>query len=151
MSVPNVPSQPPDVRLPRSRVVGCVAKLGLALLGAVFGTVLTALVALALFLPVRQTVATQVPPTAVAEAGGYAGYALAVKRVGTFVARGGDYEVWLGRRQGEDVPRGHVVPVPRGWQAQKSVTARWGAERVVLEFAGGGRVEVPVQLIRDTR
>lgn len=151
VSVPNVPSQQPDASPPRWRGAGCLLKLSLVLGGAVLGTVLTVVVALGLFLPARSTVQVQSPPTAVAQAGDYAGYALAVKRVGTLVSPGNEYEVWLGRRNGGEVPRGQVIPVPRGWRAESGLTVRWSQETVRMDFAGGGRIEVPVRAFRDGR
>lgn len=145
VSVPNVPSPP------RWRGAGCLLKLSLVLAGAVLGTVLTVVVTLALLLPVRTTVQLQSPPTAVAAAGGYEGHALAVKRVGTLVSGGRSFEMWLGRRDGDEVPRGHVVEVPQGWRTDVGLTVRWAREAVRLEFAEGGRIEVPVRVFRDSR
>ncbi|GAA2832737.1 hypothetical protein GCM10010452_71280 [Crossiella cryophila] len=151
VSVPNVPSQQPDVSLPRPRFAGCLLKLSLVLAGAVLGTVLTVAITVALLLPVRSTVQVQSPPTAVATAGDYQGYALAVKRVGTMMSSGNSFEVWLGRHDGGEVSRGHVLQVPTGWRTDNGLTVRWSPETVRLDFAGGGRIEVPVRVFRDAR
>jgi hypothetical protein len=120
----------------RPVVTGCLVKLLLVLLGAVMGTVLTAIAAVILFLPSRNTL------HATPAAGDHPG--VCVKEVDRLIGRT-EYEVWLGRTDN----RGHVVPVPAGWGSDPQ--ADFAADSVRLRFSNGGEISVPKSDYQDTR
>lgn len=111
-----------------TNVSGCLVKMLLVLFGVVVGTVLTAVTGVLLFLPSKETVSST-PPTSDAP-GVY------VKKVERTVG-GTSFELWLG--PSED--RGHVVPIPGGWDNAPQHEFTQGGVR--LKFRNGGEIFVP--------
>ncbi|GAA3891574.1 hypothetical protein GCM10022243_65580 [Saccharothrix violaceirubra] len=102
---------------------GCLVNVVLFAVGAAFGTVLTAIVAVLLFLPSTSLISAHDP------AGDLPG--MYVKR------EGDDLEVWLG----QTADHGYVVPIPEGWDDHPVLTRVEGG--VELRFEKGGRIFVP--------
>jgi hypothetical protein len=106
----------------RPVVAGCLIKILLVLLGAIVGTVLTVVAAVVLFVPDRTTVHSKP--------------GVFVKKVERIVGSP-SYEVWLG----PDESRGHVVPIPSGWDTDPDVSTEPGGVR--LRFDNGAEIFVP--------
>ncbi|MCP3799852.1 hypothetical protein NLX83_11360 [Allokutzneria sp. A3M-2-11 16] len=144
------PEQVSVARPGRPAAFGCLANVVSVILGALVGTVMTVVAGLLLFLPTTSTVAVHAAPAEIASAGGYPGYAAAVKRTSRFF--GGDSDaVWLGHANAGDVTRGHVVEVSPGWGPTTDLRVEWLADKAVLRFSRGAEVSVPVSVFRDTR
>lgn len=112
----------------RPLVTGCLVKILVMMLGAILGTVLTAVAGVVLFIPDRTTVHST-PQSA-------RGPGVFVKRVDSIVGAA-SYEVWIG----PDESRGAVVPIPRGWDSDPDAVFENGGTR--LRFDGGGEIFVP--------
>lgn len=112
----------------RPLVTGCLVKILVMMLGAILGTVLTAVAAVVLFIPDRTTVHSK-PQSA-------QGPGVFVKKVDSIVGSA-SYEVWLG----PDDSRGAVVPIPRGWDSDPEAVFGDGGTR--LRFDGGAEIFVP--------
>ncbi|MFB9906262.1 hypothetical protein [Allokutzneria oryzae] len=144
------PAQVSVARPARPAAFGCLANVVSVILGALIGTVMTVVAGVLLFLPSTSTVAVHDAPAEVAAPNGYDGYAAAVKRTSR-VFGGDSVAVWLGRRSGGDVTRGHVVEVSPGWGPESGLRVEWLADAAVLRFTAGVEVRVPVRVFRDTR
>lgn len=111
-----------------TKVSGCLVKILLVLVGVVLGTVLTGLTGILLFLPDRDLVSS-IPPTST-------GPGIYVKKIERTVG-GTSFELWLG--PSED--RGHIVPIPNGWD--NAPEHEFTSDGVRLKFRGGGEIFVP--------
>ncbi|WNV91696.1 hypothetical protein [Umezawaea sp. Da 62-37] len=112
----------------RPLVTGCLVKILVFLLGAILGTGLTVVAGVVLFLPDRTTVHAKPQSTG--------GPGVFVKKVESLVGAT-SYEVWLG----PDESRGHIVPIPHGWEDDPEAVFGDGGTR--LRFDNGGEIFVP--------
>ncbi|MQY21419.1 hypothetical protein [Nocardia macrotermitis] len=109
--------------------------------GLVVGVLVTSVAAVALFMDRVHTLRTYPAPTPSV-------YAASVKEVRSPMDSGRD-EVWLGRLDGGEVVRGHVVPIPLGWGIEPRI--EWRTDVVVLRFEPGGEIRVPMTMVIDRR
>ncbi len=109
-------------------------------LGLISGALVTIVAAVSLFMHRTDTVRTYPAPRST--------YAAAVKRTHSPIGID-SYEVWLGPFIDGGVPRGHVVTIPLGWSTEPRVD--WNHDMVVLNFAPGGEIRVPMAMVVDTR
>ena len=109
--------------------------------GLVAGALVTTVAAVVLFMDRTDTVRTYpASPPGI--------YAASVKQVRSPMDSG-HYELWLGRLDGGEVRRGHVVPIPLGWSSDPRI--EWNPDTVVLRFEPGGEIGVPMSMVVDLR
>ncbi|MEV5650185.1 hypothetical protein AB0L57_18215 [Nocardia sp. NPDC052254] len=112
-----------------------------AFAGLIVGVMVTTVAAVVLFMDRTHTVHTYPGPA-------HDIYAASVKEVRSPM-NSGHHEVWLGRLDGGDVGRGHVVPIPLGWGVEPRID--WEPDVVVLHFEPGGEIRVPMTMVVDHR
>ncbi len=129
----------PERVKPRRRFFGWPFAFGVVL-GLISGALATIVAAVSLFMHRTDTVRTYPAPRST--------YAAAVKRTHSPMDID-SYEVWLGPFSDGGVPRGHVITIPLGWSTEPRID--WNHDMVVLNFAPGGEIRVPMAMVLDTR
>lgn len=119
------------------------------LLRLVAGGALVTLIALLWCACWSTPVAIRAAPAAVAAAGGYAGYGVAIVRTGSVLGRE-EREVHIGRISGGTIER--YLPVPVGDALGARLRVTWSPQAVLLTFPDtGNRIRIAAQTFVDSR